>query len=141
MDIEPQKMSIKQLQAAQDGSWVDVDDDVNNVARDLKAIDPKIRLRWSESAEHFVIYYRERDRDTLITTTKELDQRVVTLVKKIGSDDYDYAAELEKADADAKAASKRLSDEILSEKAQELAFALRKDRGFANSTIYVPEGF
>lgn len=144
-EIEP--VSLAQVLEGYDGQMIVVDDDVSGVARDLRAIDPALVLRYHEppggGTGHFVVVQviDEGDRHTehLVTTAMECDQRLVDRVRKVTHESYDVAAELDSAQR--QAARDRAADspiaKVLDERGDELAFALRRDLRVQNR-IYVP---
>lgn len=128
MDIEPTRVSLNQYRQ-HNGKWYEIDKDVCNVAADLKDIDPHLRLRASEQG-HYVVYwlYDNGDED-LITTSVDLDQRIVNLMKKLGSSDYDYVTELDRLDSQAKKQADYEFSQKIGEIGERLVHALRKDLG------------
>lgn len=124
---------------------VEIDDDVQGVANGLAAIDPHIRLRFSEAGEHFVVYWQESEDDGyLIFTAQDLDQRVVKRMEEVyhrcQQPGYSFADELEKTEAKVKADA----DYALLQKHgpiyERMAHAMRKDTGYDKQQIFVPGG-
>jgi hypothetical protein len=120
------------------GSTVEISDDVQGVARSLREIDDRFRLRadldhvqnligWTVELhtpqpdgsvdEHFVCAYRE------------LDHRVLADARKYTSPGYDLAEELEQAEAKNDAAMEHRRREQVGEIGEQLAHALRTDLG------------
>lgn len=119
------------------GNWVEITDDVQNVARDLHAIDPRFRLR-ADFDDHgrvaFIVELHTPMRDGsmeehFVGAYRELDQRIVKDAHQYTRPDYDLAAELEKVDR----RRDREHDSRMREKdartAEHLGYALRKDLG------------
>ncbi len=125
---------------------IQVDDDVQNVANDLRDIDPHLRLRYSEAGEYWVVYWcpdgGEDGDGYLVTTAQELDQRVVTQVRKIHhgvlNDTYKLSEEIERLDAVAKAEEEHAFTERMGDTYERLAHALREGTGRGKRRIYVP---
>ncbi len=130
---------MAQVRRARGGSWVEVDDDVGGVARDLREIDPGLCLRFSEVGEYFAIYHDDGQRESLVLTTKELDARVVERVRRIDSRDYDYARELDKQDALAEKDRAHENREKVGPIAERLAHAIRKDTDHKGK-VFLPRG-
>lgn len=131
MDISP--ANIAQVELGRDGRVVTIDDDVLNIAKDLKAIDDKLRLRWVEKAEYFCVYELEEDgSESLVLTSQELNPQIVERVRQIAHPSYDYVAELDKLDAQVDREFNHAQRERLGEAAEKLSFAVRKDLGLTN---------
>lgn len=119
------------------GNKVLIESDVCNVAADLKSIDERLKVRWSEVGEYFVVYTEEPKGDgsvdqSLVLTSYELDQRIVKRVQKIMHPSYNYANDLERIEQEAKKDQDRKFDEQVGEAGERLAHALRKDLGAKN---------
>lgn len=133
MEIQP--ATLDQIRIARNGKWVVIDNDVGNVAKDLRTLHPSLRLRHSESSGHFVVYQEivhpnGKVEQHLVTTAKECDQRLVKRVAQIMQPEYDFAKELDKMDDEAKKRSEKEFEEQIEDHADRLAFAIRKDMGF-----------
>lgn len=141
MEISPARLA--QVQQARGGEFVEISDDVQNVAADLRAIDAGLRLRYSEAGEYFVVYHVEElpgggQREHLVTTAQELDQRLVQRIREIDPrNGYDYAAELDRLEAEGERERDREFSEQIGPLGERLAHAVRKDLG-ERSRIYVP---
>lgn len=140
-DIEP--VPLTQVLEGYDGRMVVVDDDVAGVARDLRAIDPALVLRYAERGGHFLVVQvldeDGRHSEHLVTTAQECDQRLVDRVRKITHPSYDLVAELQRVDAEGQHAREQNGPiaTALAERGDELAFALRRDLRIQNR-IFVP---
>jgi hypothetical protein len=137
---------MAQVRRSRDGKMVEIDQDVLDIAAQLRQIDPLLHIRWSELAGHFVVYCREESapegRGHLVTTAQELDQRLVRRIEEIAwkqrQSSYSFADELEKVEADKDKAQRHHMHEEIGERAERLAHALRKDLG-VKGRIYVPD--
>lgn len=142
MEIRP--ASIAQVAQARDGRMIEIGDDVGNVAKSLQQIDPGLRLRYSEAGEYFVVYWRPDEWDEgdgqLVLTAQECDQRIVKRVQEIAQPGYDFAAELERLDEQTRTEKEHEWSERVGETGERLAHALRKDRGYDQSRVFIPEG-
>lgn len=139
MEIEP--ADINQIRRARDGRMAEVDADAGNVARDLKAIDPTLKVRFAENGSPpFWAVYHEQGRDTYLVLTVRahqtasgvwtgLDQRVVKRIMEIGHSTYDYADELERANNRVRDANRAKFRETVGASAELAAHAIRKDLG------------
>lgn len=148
-EIEP--ASIAQVHAARGGRWVEIDDDVGNVAKQLNEIDHHLRVKWSGAGEYFVVYYQhgdpcvnctmhpcQPDKRDLILTAMELDQRIVKRVELIdqhGRGGYDLVKEIERQEA-AQDAPLKFTDEQR-DNIERKVHAMRRIAGDA-SRIVVP---
>jgi hypothetical protein len=137
--MEIRSASYNQVLKGRGGRMVLIDDDVCGIAAQLLEIDPSLRLRWSEAGEYFVVY-QQIDEHTrhLVTTAQELDGRLLQRVLKITHPDFDFAAEVDRIDAEADAAIEHRFHEGVGERGERLAHAVRKDMGFTNRA-FVPE--
>lgn len=130
MDIE--HADLIQVQRAiggkYDGCLVAIEDDVLDVVRRLKAIDPHLGVYWNEVGEYFVIYEMCDDgRERLVTTVKQLDSRLISHFEQLASESWDVIAEMEKMDDLAEKEKKRRFAEKVGEIGERLHHALRKD--------------
>ncbi len=138
--IEP--ASITQVLASACGPAVVIDDDAGNVARDLRALDATLRVRYSVRGGHFVIFQVIVEPDGrvvehYVTTALQLDQRIVRRVEQLVHPSYDAGAELERAAHERRAADRAGFREELAGHAERLAHALRRDVGLKDR-IAVP---
>jgi hypothetical protein len=134
---------MDQILRARDGRMVLIDADAGGVAADLRAIDPKLKVRFAENGNppFWAVYEESEDGRTthLVTTVQAhqtrsgtwagLDQRVVERIRQIGHSSYDYAAEVERQNREASQAAKRRFEEQTGPLAEQAAFAIRKDLG------------
>lgn len=132
MEIEP--ATVEQIKIARDGRLVTISDDVGNVARDLRALHPTLRLRHSESAGHFIVYQEIEKSDGeiiqhLVTTAQQCDQRLVRRVAQIIHPSYDLHKELDKVEAESWEKIEDEMDEWIEDQGDCLAHAMRKDLG------------
>jgi hypothetical protein len=146
-DVEP--AHIDQLLHCEDGDWVLIDADVGGVVAALQAHDPTLRVRFNKRGHAWVIYQDLSDggprHDELILAVNAeqgptgawsgLDQRIVDRVMLIdshGTSGYDFAKELERANAANEKAKADRRSERLGEMGEQLRHALRKDLGVKN---------
>jgi hypothetical protein len=132
MEIKP--ASLLQVQNAQDGRMIVIDDDVLGVAQQLKEIDENLRLRYSEAGDFFVIYQESEDgvHQHLVLTSQDLNPQVVERVRQISSAAYDYVTELDRRDAEVDRARDHQFREQTGDVAERLSFAIRKDLGLTD---------
>lgn len=130
MEIDPTPASLAQVLKGRDGKFIAIEDDVYGVARELHQIDPHLRLRYSEAGQYFVIYFQHNDgSQDLVTTAQELDPRIITRIRKITSETYNFSNELARIDAAADREKERKLNESIQDHAERLAHALRQDFG------------
>lgn len=141
MDIEP--AHIDQIRQAADGRFVEISADAGGVVDELKRIDKGFGVRFAENGNppYWHVYHQSEDGLTteLVMSVRAhqtktgvwtgLDQRVVKRVMKIGHSSYDYAAEVEKANRQAREAHRKEFREKIGESAELAAHAIRKDLG------------
>jgi hypothetical protein len=142
---------FNQLLRARDGRLVEIAHDAGNVAADLQRIDPHLKVRFAEDGRppFWAVYHESDDgRSTYLVLTTEahqtksgiwtgLDQRIVKRVMEISHSSYDYAADLERVNAQVKAAKRQRFREQVGAYAEQAAHALRKDLGY-KSRIFKP---
>lgn len=134
--------SLTQVMEGQDGRMLVLDDDVGNVAADLRAIDHRLVLTYSERSGHFVVMqvFEEDDgrvTEQLVTTALDCDQRLVERVRRITHPSYDLAAELAKGSETHTRARREALDEQIEAGADKLVHSLRRDHGIRDR-IFVP---
>jgi hypothetical protein len=127
IDIDP--VSVAQARRSRTGRMVAIDDDVVNVARDLRDIDPRFRLFYNEDEHVFVVELHEEGVEHLVGVYRELDQRIVARARRFTRPDFDLAAEIENSESEAAAANDARRAEQLGDASQRLHHALRTDLG------------
>ena len=126
---------------------VEIDDDVQGVANALSEIDTHLRLRYSEAGGYWVVYWLPEEWEEgdgyLITTAQDLDHRLVhhmrQVVHRCQQPGYSLAGELDDADAKAEAEAEHAFAEQNGEMLERMAHAMREDRGYNKTRIFVPE--
>ena len=137
MEITP--ASIAQVRKGRDGRSVVIEDDVLDIARRIKEIDPSLLLRWNELGEYFVVAQIIGDEEKLVTTTTELDERLIHRLKHIAHASYDVGKEAERIDKQADKEAEHRFRERVGEAGEVAAHALRKDLQ-DQTRIIVPKG-
>jgi hypothetical protein len=130
------------------GELILIGNDVANVARDIQAINPDFRLRYSDSRDISIVHQEEYHpltgellKKQLVTTMRGApDQRLVERVREVTSPQYDLVAEIEKVEKAAQRALKHARREEIGEKAEKLAWALVKDTHRNQRRIFLPRG-
>ena len=146
MEIRPASLAMVQL--GQGGVLIHIEDDVQNVANGLHEIDPHLRLRYSERGGYFVVYWKPDDGDEgdgyLIFTARDLDQRIVQHMRELHhrclQPGFSFAAELDAVEAKQKAERDHAWDEQAGEIGEALAFAMREDLGYNQSSAFIGKG-
>lgn len=121
--------SVAQVKRALDGRMVLIEDDVQNVARSLQDISDDLYLHYDGIQGIWVVMQDRDGVETLVTTSRELDQRLVQRCREVCSPGYDLAGEIERAQAEADAEHDRGLSERLADGSERLAHAFRKDFG------------
>lgn len=132
--------SISQFVSTSRGHRVLVEDDVSNVARDLRAIDPGLRLYWSEVTGLFaVVFTDQHGNEQLVFTSPDCDQRIVNRMREIARPDYDLVGELERLDRAARQQAEHDASERMGDAHERLAHAIRQDlRKARPGPVYLP---
>jgi hypothetical protein len=138
MDIQP--ATQEQVVKANDEDWVVIEKDLSEVVKELKEIDSRLGVRYNGVQKFYALYAKETikgvEQEYLVNTFTSLDKRVVNRVREIISPSYDYVAELEKQDAQAKKEEEHKMHEKMGENAELLAFAIRKDLGVKDKAFF-----
>jgi hypothetical protein len=141
MDVEP--ANVNQIRAAAGGRFVEIHRDVGGVVDALKQIDPGFGVRFPLDAAdpYWHVYHSSEDgRSTELVLSAQahqnasgvwegLDMRVIERVMRIGSEDYDFAREVERRNQAARRAEEQRTSEQIREKGELVAHAIRKDLG------------
>lgn len=138
MEVEPAALS--QVVKARDGKMVQIDDDVQGVANRLRELHADFRLRWSENTGIFIVYQlvHEPDgsvTDHLVTTTTELDHRLIHRCEQIVKGELDLNDELDRVQREMDKEREDEHNEAMGDLGEELRWALRKDLQVKNSII------
>lgn len=146
--IEPPRAELGQLQLTNRLEMVRVDNDVLGVAAALRGIDPGLKLMFDKGQEIYVLYHvgvdgRGHVKDTLVGAYRELDQRIVNLVRRLdaqGRGHVDLNRELRKLEEEKDREHARETSEKFGPIAEQLRYALRKDLGATGSSVIVSGG-
>jgi hypothetical protein len=126
IEIEP--ASLTQVIRGKGGRLVYVDDDVCGYARNLRDIDPSLRLAYNEVGEYYVVYQVLQDgSEHLVSTAQELDGRLVERIRKVTSSAYDPGRELDLLHDAADREHGRQFTQRVGEVGERLAHAIRQD--------------
>ncbi len=117
-----------------EGELVEVENDVESIAKRLHDIDPSIFLRLNKVTNAWMVMATdESGKEYIVTTTTELDYRLVDsvgqIVYKVRNGHYDFAKELDKIDRAAEKARDDERKEYSGDLAEKLAHAFRQDFG------------
>lgn len=147
IEIEP--ADFTQFVKGRNGQMIEIPDDVGGVAAGLRRIDHHLRLRFSEKGGYFVVYWKpdasEPGDGYLVFTAQELDARIVKRMEEVHhrctTGNYSFIGELEAREKEAANQADHEWTEAHGEMFEKLAFAMRKDLGYDQSSIstYVPE--
>ena len=144
-DGELEPLGLAQIRQGQGGRPVEIEDDVLNVVKDIKRIDERLHVRWSEAGEYFVVYCRLPHEPpgfgNVVLTSPTLDERVVRNIERAAWEQrqpgFSYADELEKAEARVSAEKDQEISDSIAENAARFAHALRQDLGMNDHRIVV----
>ena len=136
MEIKPATMAM--VQRGRGGRLIAVDEDVLDVARGLKEIDPRLSLHFNENGGYFVVVETlDNGDEKLVLTAQELGPNILDRVRKLASPDHDYVKEVEQLDRQAERDKDHAFHEQTGEVGERLAHALRKDLQAGNK-IFIP---
>lgn len=136
MTIDIEHADILQVQRGIGGELILIEDDVLDVVRRLKEISPSLHV-WFNQQKHpkhgddgyFVVYELCEDgEERLVTTVKELDNRLVAHFERLAHESWDVLAEMDKMDEKAAKAKEAKFAEQVGEIGERLHHALRKDK-------------
>lgn len=132
--------SLLQVKRGRNGRLVQIERDVLDVVQRIKEISPRLSVDYNDGGGYFrVIEHCDDDRERLVTTCTELDNRVVERIREISNPGYDFVAEVERLDNEAEKRKQHEFAEEVGEKGERLAHALRKDLE-VKSSIVLPRG-
>jgi hypothetical protein len=143
MDISP----ASALQVMDSGDLIEISDDILGVARDLREIDPELKLRYSEDQDIWVVYQERRHPITgelqmrqLVTTQRSplMPAALVERVRMVTNEGYDFVAEMERAEKKAKRDHEHELREARGPALERLAHAMQKDLGYDQGRVFVP---
>lgn len=120
--------SLAQVVRGRGGVLMEVESDVQDIARRIKEIDSSLHLMFNERTGIFIVYQTLEDgSEHLVTTCTELDARLVERLRKVCSPQYDFAAEVERQDELVDRETERRFREQVGEVGERLAHAIRSD--------------
>ena len=140
-------ISASAVQESDAGELVEVGDDVLGIAQDIREIDPSLKLRYSERQDFWAVYQEECHpltgevlKKQIVTTSKVLTPELVERVRQVTNPSYDFIGEVEKLEKQRKADARPALRESIGEKAEKLAWAMRKDTHRDQRRIFIPNG-
>ena len=134
MSVTIQPATIAQVSMTDRGTVVTIDDDVAGIAAQIREIDEHLVLRYAPQEEYFVVEHHQAMPDgsmheQLVLTSTVCGQHIVDRLREISSPSYDYAAEIERVEDEAKEAEEERFSERRRDVLERLAHAIRKDTG------------
>ena len=140
MEIQP--ASLAQVVTGRGGRLIPITEDVANIARRIKEIDDSLSLQFNERGEFFVVVQTVETPDgpeeKRVLTAQQLDERLIHRLKHITHQSYDFVAEMDRIDAQARKDEEHRFHEKAGEAGEVAAHALRKDLGLKGKA-FVPE--
>lgn len=140
MTIEITPASLVHVNRGRGGSFVTIEDDVLDIAKQIQQVHPEFRLQYNEDGEYFrVVQETPGFRAHTVTTALEADQRLVTRLRALVQDPdaNRRAQEAEEARVD-RHHDHKLS-EAVGEASERLAHAIREDlRRAKPGNVYIP---
>lgn len=125
--------SLDQIVRGRSGNLVVIENDINNVAKDIQNIHPDLFLRYNEQGEYFVVLQDmgSDHRPHVVTTSLTCDQRLTRHVQKVVSGHlngtYDYGAEVDRQHDERDRINNAQFTENVGEISEKLAWAIRED--------------
>ena len=138
---------------AQGGRMIHVEDDVQNVIRDIRDITDRVDVYWNEQTQQFdLVEHCSDDTDRLVFSVAELDQRVVSRLREadhwhgrdvplhILGDGEDFAAQIDASNDALEARLRKEALEQVADAGERLAWALdiTRDQNSKGGQILVP---
>lgn len=137
-ELEP--ASFEQIKEPQPGDWVVVEQDVGELVKELREIDPRLRVQHNRRTEVFALYTvedtPEGEKQHLVNTFKKFDKRVVNRIRQIYSVEYDFIKEGEDLEKAKDKAFEVEWEEKVQARSEELAYVLRRAFGFDKDHAY-----
>lgn len=140
MTIEITPASLTHVTKGRGGSFVTINQDVLDVAKQIKQVHPEFKLQYNEQGEYFrVIQDTPGYRAHTVTTALVADQRLVNRLMALVADPQGNAAAGEAHDAAVDARADRTLAEAVGEASERLAHAIRTDlRRGKPGEVYMP---
>lgn len=140
--IEITPASVDQVIRGRGGRFISIGNDVNGIAKQLLEIDPRLRIRYSQEGEYFMIYLEgaaAHGRNHLVLTAQFLDGRVLERTREVCSGTYDPGADMDRREAEIDAKKDYELHEKLGDAGERLAHAVKTDlRKGRPGPIYIP---
>ena len=139
--MEIKHASIAQVLAGRNGRQIAVENDVGEIARQIKEIDPSLSLHFNEFGEYYVVVETlQSGKESRVTTVPHdgLDSRLLEELRRI-SKVKDFAAEIEEMDRRADREKDYRFEQKIGEAGERMAHAIRKDVQ-AKNKIILPKG-
>lgn len=136
---EHKRATIAQIREGKGGRFFEVDSDVLEVVEQIGQIDEHLRVHLNQTGGYWYVNELCPDgKERLVTTAQELDQRLVTHLRRMLKPDWDPGAEMDRIDRERERRVDHETHESVGEKAEVLAHAVRKDLN--PGKIVVPKG-
>jgi hypothetical protein len=124
------------VRKGREGRMVEIAADVQNIAAEIKRVDPRLGVQYNELSEQFRIYELGRDgKRRTVMWVRELTADIPEHLRRLAT--QDYVREMDRRDARADRDRDHRLHELLGPIGEKLAHAARKDRQVKNK-IYVP---
>lgn len=137
--MELRHASIALVQKAKNGQKITVEQDVLDVVGQVKEIDPNLSVHWDEAGYFEIKELCPDGKERLVTTTLELDQRLLEHLRMISSPGWDVGREIDRAEALRDRELDHAYHERVGPLGEKAAHALRKDLQ-AKNRIFLPRG-
>lgn len=137
---------------AQGGRMVRVDDDVQNVIRDIRELTDRVDVYWNEQTQQFDLVEHCGDTDRLVFSVAELDQRVVSRLREadhwhgrdvplhVLGDGEDFVAKIDASNDALEAGLRKEALDQVADAGERIAWALdiTRDQNSKGGQILVP---
>jgi len=132
----PEKSSFVVVRKGREGRMVEIESDVLDICKQIKAIDSRLGVEYNELSAQFRIYELGRDgKRRTVMWVSELTADIPEHLRKLAI--QDYVKEMDRRDAQADRDRSHRFHEQVGEIGERLLHAARKDLGVKNK-IYVP---
>lgn len=132
----PQKSKMRLVSMGRGGELVEIDDDVQSIAQQIKDIDPRLGVEYNLQSLQFRVYELGDDgKRRTVMWIDELTGDIPNHLRRIAK--TNYVLEMRRQDAQAERDADHRLHERLGPVAEKLAHALRKDLDI-KPRIFVP---
>jgi|SRR5215831_14498255 len=140
MTIEITPASLAHVTKGRGGSFVTIEDDVLDIAKQIQEVHPEFELQYNEEGEYFrVVQATPGYRKHTVTTALEADTRLVNRLKALVADPEANRQSQVENDRRVEANQDHRFSEAVGEASERLAFAIRSElKKGRPGNVYIP---